>query len=250
MIKTPYTVITGASSGIGMATAKLLSNLNRNLILIARRKDRLDDLKESLQRNNKSDVVVVKQDLSKIDELEDMYRYLNENYNIDVWINNAGFGADKYVENMQLHEIDSMIRTNIEAVAVLSTLFVKDHKNKESQLINVSSLAGYYVWPNVTLYSATKFFVSAFTEGLNRDLKRSSAKLQAKVLAPALTETEFSQVSRGKKGKVDYSREYGNFNTSEDLAEFMLDLLNSNATLGIVNEDLHLDLVDSKLPRP
>lgn len=67
MIKTPYTVITGASSGIGMATAKLLSNLNRNLILIARRKDRLDDLKESLQRNNKSDVVVVKQDLSKID---------------------------------------------------------------------------------------------------------------------------------------------------------------------------------------
>lgn len=95
-----------------------------------------------------------------------------------------------------LDKISAMLHLNIESLTILSSLFVRDYSNVEgTQLINVSSGGGYTIVGNAITYCATKFYVSAFTEGLSHELKSQGALMQAKVLAPAATETEFAKLS-------------------------------------------------------
>ena len=91
-----------------------------------------------------------------------------------------------------------MLRVNIESLTILSTLFVRDYADVEgTQLINVSSALGYVIAVGSVAYSASKYYVSAFTEGLAKELELKGAKIKAKVLAPAVTETEFVKNSIG-----------------------------------------------------
>lgn len=245
-----YVVITGASSGIGRATAKKFAVLGRNIILVARREEALANLRLEIKKEAPEvDVVIKKQDLGKISDLEAFYDSLAD-YPIDIWINNAGFGRHKAVSDTNVAEITDMVQLNVEALAILSTLFVRDHQSEaDAQLINVSSLAGYFTIPNVSLYSGTKFFVSAFTEGLAHELKLNGSKMQAKVMAPGATATEFAKVADGQNQEVDYQKRYGkSFNTSEELADFIWQLSASNALVGIVNESMQLDLLPEKTP--
>lgn len=188
------------------------------------------------------------QDLAIIDDLPKMYAQLNQNYAIKIWINNAGFGKIKSLSHYQLTEVTQMIRTNSEAVALLTTLFAKDHEQDNVQLVNVSSRAGYHVWPNTIMYSATKFFVSALTEGLADELRTKGAKMQAKVLAPNATATEFQRVAKDLDHDVNYADVFPKYNTSATLADFLIQLLNSDATVGLVNDHYELELSDSRLP--
>jgi len=190
-----YVVITGASSGIGYETAKLFAERSKNLILIARRYDKLQELEqEILQKNQQLDIVIIKKDLSVIENVYQIYQEL-KNYQIETWINNAGFGNYDSVANQNSVKIETMLHLNIEALVILSSLYVHDYMNIEgTQLINLSSAGGYTIVPNAATYCATKFFVSAFTEGLAWELKESGAKMQAKVLAPAATKTEFGKL--------------------------------------------------------
>lgn len=241
-----YTVITGASSGIGAASAKKLVENGHNVIMVARRTERLNSLKEEFGRiNDKVDIVVIAQDLSKIQELIPFYHELNQQYDINIWVNNAGFDQTGPVTSLKPEVVENMISTNIEAVALLSTLFAKDHKNEVAQLVNVGSLTGYMIWPGDILYSATKHFVTAFTEGLSNELKSENARLQAKLLSPRRTETEFELVALGHS--VNYADTTGGYNTSDEMAEFLWELLNSKASIGYVNEEYKLELLDHKL---
>lgn len=244
-----YTVITGASSGIGYETAKAFAARGKNLIVAARRKDNLDALRsEIVSKFPAIDVVVRVCDLSVLENVHQFYACLRD-FELETWINNAGFGNYDSVDHQDLGKIDTMLRLNIEALTILSSLFVRDYKDVPgTQLINVSSSGGYTIVPAAVTYCATKFYVSAFTEGLARELIKTGAKMRAKVLAPAATRTEF-----GKKANnvefYDYDRAFGTYHTGVQMAAFLLRLYDSSYTLGIVDrETFKFELQSARLP--
>ncbi|GMG73827.1 SDR family NAD(P)-dependent oxidoreductase [Priestia aryabhattai] len=230
-----YTVITGASSGIGYETALAFAARGKNLILAARREDKLDELKGKIEELNQDvNVIIQSVDLSVAENAHTFYESLKE-YELETWINNAGFGNFASVGEQKLTKIETMLHLNIEALTILSSLFVRDYENVEgTQLINVSSGGGYTIVADAVTYCATKFYVSAFTEGLSQELKGKGAKMQAKVLAPAATETEFAQRSMDMSD-FEYEGRVPKFHTSKEMAAFMLDLYDSNKTVGLVD---------------
>ena len=156
--KGAYTVITGASSGIGDETAKAFAARGRNLVVAARRQDNLEALKKDILSNNPAlDVVVRATDLSVMENVYQFYESLKE-YPLDTWINNAGFGNYDSVAHQDLRKIESMLHLNVEALTILSSLFVRDYKDTEgTQLINISSCGGYTIVPTAVTYCAAKF---------------------------------------------------------------------------------------------
>ncbi|AHV99622.1 SDR family NAD(P)-dependent oxidoreductase [Paenibacillus sabinae] len=232
-----YTVITGASAGIGYATAKAFAKRKKNIILVARREHNLNELKrEILQEAPELDIVIKAVDVSVSQNVHQLYRELNS-YEIETWINNAGFGNYESVSGQDLDKIETMLRLNVEALTIFSSLYVRDYKDVEgAQLINISSAGGYTIVPTAVTYCATKFYVSAFTEGLAHELKAANAKLQAKVLAPAATKTEFGQVANNTS-EYDYDNVFSKYHTSDEMANFLLQLYDSNMTVGRVDRE-------------
>lgn len=114
---------------------------------------------------------------------------------------------------------------------------MKDYKDTMgSQFINISSAGGYTIVPTAVTYCATKFYVSTFTEGLAWELQKSHAKQQVKVLAPAATKTEFGKVANDVND-YDYHKLFGTYHTSAQMAAFLLELYDSNQTVGVVNRE-------------
>ena len=217
-----YTCITGASAGIGAETARQFAKLGTNLILIARRQERLEKLKQEILNHYPDlDVVIKVVDLSK----------------------SSNIGNYDKVESQDLEKIITLIHLNIEALTILSTLYVRDYKDcKGAQLINLSSRGGYMMVPNAVTYCASKFYVSAFTEGLALELEANQHQLKAKVLAPAATKTEFGQVATDSK-EYDYDEHFAKYHTSEEMAQFLMELYQSDKVVGLVdvtNFEFHL----------
>ncbi|MDO5289507.1 MAG: SDR family NAD(P)-dependent oxidoreductase [Pseudomonadota bacterium] len=243
-----YIVITGASAGIGEASARLFASKGKNLILVARRENQLNDIKARIQADFPGvDVVVKPCDLADIDKLPAFYDEVKQ-YPLEAWINNAGFGILENVKEHDLARVLSMIRLNIEALTVLSVLFVKDFADKEgAKLVNISSGAGYTLAPMATTYCASKFFVSAFSEGLAHEMKMTGAKLQVKVLAPASTKTDFAKTAM-QDDSITYGKDslyFSKYNTAEEMADFLYQLYTSDKVLGLVNhENFTLSLLD------
>ena len=231
-----YIVITGASSGIGAAAAKAFARRGENLILVARRRELLEELKSGIAKFADVEVLIELCDLSKQENVLALWRNLEE-FELKALINNAGFGYYGKVGEQNLEKVTQMLNLNITALVTLSMLFVKKYREKETKLINISSIGGYKIVPNVVTYCASKFFVSAFSEGLYHELAQDKqAKLQAKVLAPAATKTEFGMVATGKEG-YDYDRSFKRYHTSEEMAEFLLRLYDSEYCVGSVDRD-------------
>ena len=230
-----YTVITGASSGIGYATAKAFAKRGKNLIILARREDRLLKLKQEIIQNDPDlDVLVEVCDLTSTQQVHQQYNKLKP-YFIETWVNNAGFGFYGSVADQNVHDIEDMLHLNIEALTILSALYVRDYQHEEAaQLINISSRGGYTIVPDAVTYCATKFYVNAFTEGLAQELKTSGAKLRAKVLAPAATQTEFGMIANGVD-KYDYDQKFKRYHSSDEMATFLLALYDSDKTVGLVD---------------
>ena len=230
-----YTVITGASSGIGYEAALAFAARGENLILAARRLNKLQELKKKIHDQYPDIKVVIQSvDLTNIEQVYSFYESLSD-YELDTFINNAGFGHFGSIGEQDLSKIGDMLHLNIEALTILSTLFVRDYEQVEgAQLINISSRAGYTVVGNAVTYSATKFYVSAFTEGLALELKEKGAKLQAKVLAPSATESEFAKRSLDVD-EFEYEGNFKKYHTSKEMAACMLELYDSEKTIGIVD---------------
>ncbi|MFD7522229.1 SDR family NAD(P)-dependent oxidoreductase [Paenibacillus chitinolyticus] len=234
-----YTVITGASSGIGYETALAFASRGKNLILVARRTEELEKLKSKLTEiNSELDIIIRTVDLSVTANVYEFYESIR-NYQIETWINNAGFGNFASVGEQNLNKIETMLHLNIEALTILSSLYVRDYaKVEETQIINVSSGGGYLIVADAVTYCATKFYVSAFTEGLAQELKGNGAALQAKVLAPAATETEFGKRSIDAD-EFQYEGVVPKFHTAKEMAGFMLELYDSTKVVGIVNGETY-----------
>ncbi|MGE6527173.1 SDR family NAD(P)-dependent oxidoreductase [Bacillus safensis] len=230
-----YTVITGASSGIGYEAALAFAARGENLILAARRLNKLQELKKKIHDQYPDIKVVIQSvDLTNMEQVYSFYESLSD-YELATFINNAGFGHFGSIGEQDLSKIGDMLHLNIEALTILSTLFVRDYEQVEgAQLINISSRAGYTVVGNAVTYSATKFYVSAFTEGLALELKEKGAKLKAKVLAPSATESEFAKRSLDVD-EFEYEGNFKKYHTSKEMAACMLELYDSEKTVGIVD---------------
>lgn len=230
-----YTVITGASSGIGYEAALAFAARGKNLILAARRTGELERLKSKVADLNPGlDVVLRTVDLSVAADVYEFYISLAD-YPIETWINNAGAGSFASVGEQNLNKVTTMLHLNIEALTVLTTLYVRDYANVEgTQIINVSSGGGYQIVGNSVAYCATKFYASAFTEGVAQELKERGAALRAKVLAPAATATEFIKSALDLEA-FHYEGVVPKFHTAKEMAGFMLDLYDNEKVVGIVN---------------
>ncbi|MBC2243358.1 SDR family NAD(P)-dependent oxidoreductase [Listeria booriae] len=240
-----YTVITGASSGIGYETALAFAARGKNLVIVARRKAELEELKNAaLTINPELDIKIKTTDLTVTENVYELYEGLKE-LELETWINNAGFGNFDLVGEQKLTKIESMLHLNIEALTILSSLFVRDYADVEgTQLINISSRGGYNIISNAVTYCATKFYVSAFTEGLAQELITTGAKMRAKVLAPSATETEFAQRATDTDS-FDYEKGMAKFHTSKEMAGFLLDLYDNEKIVGLVNgRDFTFELQD------
>ena len=165
----------------------MLAKQGKSLVLVARRHDELEKLRSEIKAiAPKIDVIIKAKDLSYSENVYGLYESL-ANLDIETWINNAGFGDSNFVKDVEIGKIENMIRLNVEALTVLSSLYVRDYHNVEgATLLNVASVVGYHIAKKGVTYSATKFFVSAYTEGLARELMNDGDKLRAKVLSPVV----------------------------------------------------------------
>lgn len=187
-------LITGASSGIGKDMAIYLSSLGYDLILVARRKDRLEELKKQL----KTDVKIIKLDLSVEKNCYKLYNQVKKE-DIDILINNSGFGLFGMFNKTDLDKELEMIDVNIKAVHILTKLFLKDFVKKDSgHILNVASSAGFLAGPRLNTYYATKNYCLKLTMAIYEELRRQNSHVKVSALCPGPVNTEFNKVAKGK----------------------------------------------------
>ena len=187
-------LVTGASSGIGYSMAKYLSDLGYDLILVARDKERLQEIQKEL----KTDVKIVVADLSQESKIKELY-VLCKNDNIDLLVNNAGFGLFGEFDSTELTSELSMIDVNIKAVHILTKLFLKDMIKKDSgYILNVSSSASFQAGPLMATYYASKSYVTKLTVAIYEELRRKKSKVHVSCLCPGPVKTNFNNVANVK----------------------------------------------------
>ena len=198
-------LITGASSGIGKEMTKYLDSLGYETILVARNKEKLENVAATLK--NKHKIIVM--DLAKIEDIKSLY-VLVKNDDIDILINNAGFGLAGYFTETELNTEIDMISTNIKAVHILTKLFLKDMKRKNSgYILNVASTAGFTSGPLMATYYATKSYVYHLTEAINYELKKEKVTgVHISCLSPGPVDTNFNDVANVKFSIKPLSAEY------------------------------------------
>ena len=193
MAKYPFTcaLVTGASSGIGQEIAVQLGMSGVPLVLVARRADRL----EALAARFKS-VEVIVADLSTTDGVAQVEARIVDSSKtpIDLVVNNAGFGSSGLMHEIDLERLSREVGVNILALTRLSHAAIKAMvPNGRGYLLNVSSVSSFQPGPRAAVYSATKAYVTSFTEALHEELRGTGIRVTA--LCPGFTRTEFSDVS-------------------------------------------------------
>lgn len=195
-------LITGASSGMGRDMAKILSQKGYDLILVARDEKKLEEVKKQL----KSETKIVVMDISKEENCKKLYE---ENKDIDILINNAGFGDCGHFEETSLDKDIQMIHTNIIAYHILTKLYLKEMIKKDSgKILNVASIAGFMPGPLMTTYYSTKNYVVRFSESIREELRRKKSKVQISILCPGPVDTNFNKVADVEFALKGLSSEY------------------------------------------
>lgn len=205
-VKNKIAFITGASSGIGKACAEKLAKLGVNLILTARRKEILKNLKKDFEEKYQIKVFILTFDVRNYDEVKSNIDSLPDDWkNIEILINNAGLaiGLDKFHE-YKIDDVDKMIDTNVKGFIYIgnSIIPLMLKTNKVCSIINIGSVAGDIAYPGGSIYCSTKFAVKALSDSMRADLM--DKKIKVTNIKPGLVETEFSVVRfRGDQDKAD-----------------------------------------------
>ncbi len=187
-------LITGASSGMGRDMARVLAKKGYDLIIVARRKDRLLELKKELNVN----VEIIDLDLSIKDNVYDLYDRVKDK-SIDLVINNAGFGLFGEFFETDLETELKMIDLNVVAYHILTKLFLRDMiKKDKGHILNVCSSAGFMAGPRLSTYYATKNYVTKLTMAINEELRQRKSNVHISALCPGPVATEFNKVAKGK----------------------------------------------------
>ncbi len=187
-------LITGASSGIGRDMARILSKKGYSLILVARRRDRLEELARELG----TQVQIITADLSLEEDCLRLYEQTKDD-RVDVLINNAGLGLFGSFDSTDLSKELNMLHTNILAVHILTKLFLKDMKERDSgYILNVASSAAFFPGPLLSSYYASKAYVLRLTEAVYEELRREGSHVHVSALCPGPVHTEFDSVAQVK----------------------------------------------------
>lgn len=187
-------LITGASSGIGLEMAYYMAELGYDLIVVARNKDAL----ESIKKNVNVDVKIITLDLQDTKNVFKLYE-LTKDENIDVLINNAGFGLFGLFAKTDLTRELEMIDLNVKAYHILTKLFLQDFIKKDAgYILNVCSSAGFMAGPRLSTYYATKNYVTKLTMAINEELRMQKSNVHISALCPGPVDTNFNKVAHGK----------------------------------------------------
>ena len=200
-------LITGASSGIGLELAKVHASKGGDLILVARNKSKLDELKKELETLFKVNVYVIGKDLSANNSAQEVYdETIKQNIQIDYLINNAGFGDfGMFVETDWSKELQ-MINLNITTLTQFTKLYLQDMvKRRRGKIMNVASTAAFQSGPTMAVYYATKAYVLSFSEAVDNEVRDKGVTVTT--LCPGATESGFqaaaameeSNLVKGKK---------------------------------------------------
>lgn len=198
-------LITGASSGIGRDMARELAKRGCDLILVARRVNRLKEIKNEITGVS---VETIECDVSTEENCTKLYNSVKDK-GVDMLVNNAGFGLAGEFLSTDLNKELNMIKTNVVAVHMLTKLFLKDFAEKDRGIIlNVASSAAYMAGPYLSTYYATKNYVRRLTEAVYRELKEKNSNVSVSVLCPGPVNTEFNDVANVKFALKGLSSEY------------------------------------------
>lgn len=197
-------LVTGASSGIGRDMARYLSGLGYDIIAVARDGMALSKLKEELKTN----VETISIDLADEEACKQLYK-LVKNKNVDVLVNNAGFGDFGEFTNTDLDKELNMIDVNVKAVHILTKLFLQDMVKRDSgYILNVASIAGFMPGPLMATYYSTKAYIVRLTQSLYTELKNKKSKVRVSVLCPGPVNTNFNKVANVQFNLKGQTSEY------------------------------------------
>lgn len=193
------TLITGASGGIGAEFARRLARDNRNLVLVARSKDKLDQLANELAATQNIQAVALVFDLTDPDAPRKLFEATNNlDIEVDFLINNAGFGSLGEFTKFDLERDMEMIDLNVKSLVALTHLYLRPMQARRGgAIINVASTAAFQPVPFMTTYAATKAFVLSFSEALAEEMRLYNVRVMA--LCPGATETNFFQAAEGSR---------------------------------------------------
>lgn len=202
-----YALITGASSGIGLELANIMAEKGHHLILVARRAEVLQKLKNQLEAQFKVNVVTFSIDLSIPNQANVLYELcVEQDLTVNCLVNNAGYGDYGKFDSSKINTYQNMLQLNVLTLTELTALFLEDMKKRQSgRILNVGSIAAFQPIPNFSVYAASKAYVMQFTEALNYELRGSG--VTATLLSPGVTETGFvaranMQNAANAKGKL------------------------------------------------
>ena len=197
-------LITGGSSGIGKDIALYLSDKGIDLIIVGRNIDALNSVKEKCKTN----VRIINLDLSIKENVYKLYEE-TKNENVDILINNAGFGLFGNFFETDLDREINMINLNIVAVHILTKLFLKDFVNKnQGYILNVASSAGFMAGPKLSTYYSTKNYVLKQSLAIYEELRHINSNVKISILCPGPVETNFNNVAGGSFNTKSASSKY------------------------------------------
>lgn len=206
-------LVTGASSGIGYEISKYLAKRGYDIIAVARNRQALENLRKEIETN----VQIFCIDLSIIDNCIKLYEKFKED-DIDVLINNAGFGMYGNFDILDMNKEIEMINVNILACDILTKLFLKDMKKKNAgYILNVGSIAGFMPGPLMSSYYASKSYVVKLTQAIRKELKKNKSGVSISVLCPGPINTNFNNTAGVKFAVRPLSSEY--------VAKYAVDML-------------------------
>lgn len=190
-----WALITGASSGLGVEFARILAEKGCNLVLVARRKELLQEVERQIHDHYENQIEVIPADLSLPDAAQKIFDHLqSKNIHIDILINNAGFGLLGRMENHELSKLQNMVDLNVKALTDFSYIFGKAMLQKNfGYILNVASTAAFQPIPNFAVYSATKSYVLSLSEALHLEFAKKNVVVTC--LCPGPTDTEFFKTS-------------------------------------------------------
>jgi len=191
----PLAVITGSSSGIGATFATELATRGYDLMLVARRRERLEALAGSLERSHRIEAEILPADLTKDDELAVVEQRIAGAGNLELLVNNAGFGTRGNFFTVDIKSQDQMHRLHVLATMRLTHAALEGMIARgKGGIINVSSVAGFWQSPGSVSYCATKCWMNSFTEGVALELMTTGSRVKVQALCPGYTLSEFHDV--------------------------------------------------------
>jgi short-subunit dehydrogenase len=228
-------LITGASGGIGYELAYIHAKQGGNVVLVARSKDKLEQIKKDLENNYKVSAYIIAKDLSLKDSPKEVYDEVIKNQiTVDYLINNAGFGEFGFFNNNDWKKIEGMINLNITALTHLTKLFVNDMvKRNNGKIMNVASTAAFQPGPTMAIYYATKAYVLSFSEAISNELKNTGVTVTA--LCPGPTSSGFQEASSMQESRLVKGRILA---TSKEVAQYGYNSMLKSKTVaiyGIIN---------------